>query len=123
MNSVSVMIRIVTGLVSTSVVAKVLGPSGVALLGNFLNFITSLETIAVLGFNNGIVKYVAEHNKNEDELKNIISTVFWTLLGASLVVSIPVFVLAGYWNTKIFGAEYDFSLVFRVTALTIPLFA
>ncbi len=117
------MIRIVTGLVSTSVVAKVLGPSGVALLGNLRNFITSLETIAVLGFNNGIVKYVAQHNKNEDELKKIISTVFWTLLGASLLVSIPLFVLADYWNTKIFGTEYNFSQVFRVTALTIPLFA
>lgn len=122
-NSVNVMIRIVTGLVSTSIVAKVLGPSGVALLGNFRNFITSLETVAVLGFNNGIVKYVAQHNKSEDELKKIISTVFWTLLGASLLVSIPLFVLADYWNTKIFGTEYNFSQVFRVTALTIPLFA
>ncbi|MGE4346256.1 MAG: oligosaccharide flippase family protein, partial [Flavobacteriaceae bacterium] len=75
-NSVSVMLRMVTGLVSTSVVAKVLGPSGVALLGNLRNFITSLETTSVLGFNQGIVKYVAQHNKNEEELKKIISTVF-----------------------------------------------
>ncbi|MFA7446212.1 MAG: O-antigen translocase, partial [Flavobacteriaceae bacterium] len=56
-NSVSVFIRIITGLISTSVVAKILGPSGVALLDNLRNFITSLETISVLGFNNGIVKY------------------------------------------------------------------
>jgi len=59
-----------TGLVSTSVVAKILGPTGVALLGNFRNFITSLETISVLGFGNGIVKYAAQHNKNENEFKN-----------------------------------------------------
>lgn len=122
-NSVSVLIRIVTGLVSTSVVAKILGPSGVALLGNLRDFITSLETISVLGFNNGIVKYVAEHHKNEEELKKIISTVFWTLLGVSMLVSIPLFVFAEYWNTKVFNIEYDFVLVFRVTAFTIPLFA
>lgn len=123
LNSVSVMIRIVTGLVSTSVVAKVLGPSGVALLGNLRNFITSLETIAVLGFNNGIVKYVAEHNKNQHELQKIISTVFWTLLVASLIVAFPLFILADYWNLKIFGTAYDFSIVFKTLALTTPLFA
>jgi len=117
------MIRMVTGLVSTSVVAKILGPSGVALLGNLRNFITSIETISVLGFNQGIVKYVAQHNKNEDELKKIISTVFWTLLGISLLVAIPLFAFANYWNTLIFGTEFNFSIVFRATALTIPLFA
>lgn len=113
----------VTGLISTSVVAKILGPSGVALLGNLRNFITSLETISVLGFNNGIVKYVAQYNKSEEELKKIISTVFWTLLGASFLVAIPLFSFSNYWNTTVFGSEYDFSLIFRVTALTIPLFA
>jgi len=118
-----VLIRIVTGLVSTSVVAKILGPGGVALLGNLRNFITSLETISVLGFNQGIVKYVAQHNKNEEKLKKIISTVFWTLLGVSFLVAVPLFVFANYWNALIFGSEFDFSIVFRVTALTIPLFA
>ena len=119
----SVFIRIITGLISTSVVAKILGPSGVALLDNLRNFITSLETISVLGFNNGIVKYVAQHNKNEEELKKIISTVFWTLLGASFLVAIPLFFFSNYWNTIVFGNEIDFSMVFKVTALTIPLFA
>lgn len=122
-NSVSVLIRIFTGVISTSIVAKVLGPSGVALLDNLRNFITSLETISTLGFNNGIVKYVAQHNKNEDELKKIISTVFSTLFGASFLVAIVLFFFSTYWNTVIFGDEYDFSIVFKVTALTIPLFA
>ena len=122
-NSVSVLIRIFTGVISTSVVAKVLGPSGVALLDNLRNFITSLETISTLGFNNGIVKYVAQHNKNEDELKKIISTVFSTLLGASFLVAVGLFFFSTYWNKVIFGNEYDFSIVFKVTALTIPLFA
>lgn len=122
-NSVSVLIRIFTGVISTSIVAKVLGPSGVALLDNLRNFITSLETISTLGFNNGIVKYVAQHNKNEDELKKIISTVFSTLLGASFLVAVGLFFFSTYWNTVIFGNEYDFSIVFKVTALTIPLFA
>jgi O-antigen/teichoic acid export membrane protein len=117
------MIRIVTGLVSTSVVAKILGPSGVALLDNLRNFITSLETFSTLGFNNGIVKYVAQNNKNEQELTKIISTIFWSLLSISLFLAIPVFVFSEYWNNKIFGEEYEFGIVFKVIALSLPLFA
>jgi O-antigen/teichoic acid export membrane protein len=123
LNSVSVLIRILTGLVSTSVVAKLLGPTGVALLGNFRNFITSLETVAMLGFNNGIVKYVAEHHKDEKQLSQIISTVFFTLLGTTLFIALLLFGFSGSLNHWIFGSEYDFAIVFRVTALTLPLFA
>lgn len=122
-NSVSVMIRIVTGLVSTSVVAKILGPSGVALLGNLRNFITSLEAFSTLGFNNGIVKYVAEFEKDEEKLTQVISTVFWSLLIASVLLALPIFVFSDYWNDRIFGDRYDFGVVFQVTALSLPLFA
>jgi O-antigen/teichoic acid export membrane protein len=122
-NSVSVMIRIVTGLVSTSVVAKILGPSGVALLGNLRNFITSLEAFSTLGFNNGIVKYVAQYEKDEEKLTQVISTVFWSLLVASILLALPIFVFSDYWNERIFGESYDFGIVFQVTALSLPLFA
>lgn len=117
------MIRIVTGLVSTSVVAKILGPSGVALLGNLRNFITSLEAFSTLGFNNGIVKYVAEFEKDEEKLTQVISTVFWSLLIASVLLALPIFVFSDYWNDRIFGDRYDFGVVFQVTALSLPLFA
>jgi len=112
-----------TGLVSTSVVAKILGPSGLTLIGNFRNFISSLEAISVLGFSNGILKYVAQHNKDEKQLKKIISTVFFTILGSSLLVSIFLLVLANYWNINVFGKQHDFSLIFKTTAITLPLFA
>jgi len=112
-----------TGLVSTSVVAKILGPTGVALLGNFRNFITSLETISILGFHNGIVKYVAQHNKDENELKKIISTVFFSILGSSILGAILLFVFANYWNVNIFGEKYNFSIIFKTSALTLPFFA
>jgi len=112
-----------TGLVSTSVVAKILGPTGVALLGNFRNFITSLETISVLGFGNGIVKYVAQNHKDENELKKIISTIFFTILGSSILISVFLFVFATYWSVIIFGEKYNFSLIFKTTALTLPFFA
>ncbi|MGE4347564.1 MAG: O-antigen translocase, partial [Flavobacteriaceae bacterium] len=43
--------------------------------------------------------------------------------GVSFLVAVPLFAFANYWNALIFGSEFDFSIVFRVTALTIPLFA
>jgi len=112
-----------TGLVSTSVVAKILGPSGLTLIGNLRNFIASLETISVLGFGNGIVKYVAQDHKDENEFKKIISTVFFSILGSSILVAVFLFIFANYWNIIIFGEKYNFSLIFKAMALTLPFFA
>ena len=79
--------KIATGLITSKVLAIFVGPSGMALAGNLKNFMTSVESIATLGFQNGIVKYVVEHKENEAEFKKIISTVFISLLTVSLLLS------------------------------------
>ena len=57
------------------VIAIFVGPSGMALLGNLRNFLTSTEAFATLGFENGVVKYVAEHKKEEQKLQQTLSTI------------------------------------------------
>ncbi len=120
LNSLSVLLKVGIGLVTSKILAVFVGPGGMALVGNLRNFMTSLESISTLGFLNGIVKYVAETGNNKTQLQKIIATVFIGLFLLALVLSGILFFFAAYWNTKIFGIHFQYSFVFKVLAMTLP---
>ncbi len=120
LNSFSVVLKIGIGLITSKILAIFVGPSGMALVGNLRNFLTSLENISTLGFQNGIVKYAAENEKNKNELQKIISTVFISLLFVALLLSGILFFTASFWNEKIFGNNTEYLLIFKVLAFVLP---
>lgn len=120
LNSISVLIKIAIGLVTSKVIAIFVGPSGMALVGNLRNFISTIETVSILGFQNGTVKYVAENERDEAGFKKIISTVSITLFGLTTVVSTVLFFLSSYLNLKIFGSDNDYEVVFKALAIGLP---
>ena len=120
LNSISVLLKIGIGLITSKVLAIFIGPSGMALTGNLRNFLTSTESIATLGFQNGIVKYIVEHKENEEGLKRIISTVFLSLLTVTLVLSGVLFLFSSYWNDFIFGKVLEYASIFKILALVLP---
>lgn len=120
LNSVSVILKIIIGFVSSKVIAIFIGPSGMALVGNLRNFTASIEGIATLGFTNGIVKYVAEKEENQDELKRFLSTVFIALFFVIVILSGLLYFLADYLNQEIFGTDYQYEWIFRAFGLALP---
>ncbi|WP_428231687.1 O-antigen translocase [Flavobacterium sp.] len=122
-NSLSVLLKIGIGLITSKLLAVFVGPAGMALVGNLRNFLTSLESISTLGFQSGIVKYVAENEKNKVEIQKIIATVCIALLVVVIVLSGLLFFLASFWNSRIFGDNFEFSLVFKILALALPWYA
>ena len=69
LNSLSILIKMGIALITSKMIAVFVGPGGMAYIGNFRNFITSLEGISTLAFSSGVVKYVGE---NEDKEKNLL---------------------------------------------------
>ncbi|MDQ8014042.1 MAG: O-antigen translocase [Flavobacterium nitrogenifigens] len=120
LNSLSVALKIGIGLITSKILAVFVGPSGMALVGNLRNFLTSLENISTLGFQNGIVKYTAESEKSKIELQKIVSTVFITLIGVAVLLSVILFCSASYWNEKIFGNNTEYLIVFKVLSFVLP---
>lgn len=120
LNSFSVALKIGIGLITSKILAIFVGPNGMALVGNLRNFLTSLETICTLGFQNGIVKYTAENEQSKTKLHKIITTVFITMLCIAVFLSSILFLTAYYWNYKIFGSNTGYLLVFKVLALVLP---
>jgi PST family polysaccharide transporter len=123
LNSFSVLLKIGIGLITSKILAIFVGPSGMALVGNLRNFLTSLENISTLGFQNGIVKYTAENERNKSELQKIITTVFLSLSFIAVLLGIILFFTANYWNTRIFGNDTQYLLVFKVLAFALPCYA
>lgn len=120
LNSISVILKIIIGLISSSVIARLIGPSGMALVGNLRNFVASIEGVATLGFTNGIVKYVAEKEENHEELKRFLSTIFISLFIIIIILSGLLYFLANYLNQEVFGSNFQFELIFKAFALALP---
>lgn len=123
LNSVSVLVKIGIGLITSKFLAIFIGPKGMALVGNLRNFLTSVESVSTLGFQNGIVKYVAEYESDKDELKKLFSTLFFSLITITLVLSGVLFCCANYWNSIVFDHGFDYSFVFKALAIALPWYA
>lgn len=96
LNGVATLIRMLTGMVSVKVVAAIIGPGGIALLGQLNNFTTILISIANGGINTGVTKYVSEHSNDPDSCSSYISTGFRITFYLSILLSILLFIFAGY---------------------------
>lgn len=88
LTSISTLVRMCTGLVSVKVVASIIGPAGVALVGQLNNFSTIALSLATGGINSGVTKYVAEYKSDEIRVKEYISTAFKIIVGCSLVIGL-----------------------------------
>lgn len=122
LNAISVFVKIATGLITSKLLAVFVGPSGMALIGNFRNFIATVESLGTLGFQNGIIKIVVEAEKKEERLQKIFSTLLACLLFVSFLLGIVLFFFSDYWNNKIFGNTYQYQIVFKILAIIFPLY-
>ena len=73
LTSISTLVRMCTGLVSVKVVASIIGPAGVALVGQLNNFATILLSFSSGGINGGITKYVAEYKEDGSAITQFLS--------------------------------------------------
>ncbi len=120
LNSLSVIIKILIGVLTSKIIANFIGAAGLAMVANFRNFTTASESIVTLGFTNGIVKYVSQFSDDENQFKKLVATSFITLFSATLLFSVVLFFFAGYWNAVVFGAAFNYKLVFQISAVAFP---
>lgn len=122
LNGISILIKICIGFITSKVIAVFVGPSGMALVGNLRNFITSTEAFATLGFENGVVKYVAEHKNEDVKLKQTLSTIFLSVLLVCGIISVNLFLFSDYFNKSVFGSLFQYTFVFKALAIALPFY-
>lgn len=120
LNAVSVLVRIFSGLIAFYVIARFIGPTGLAITGNLRNVLNAADTFSTLGIQNGVIKYVAEDERNKEKLYRFLSTVFITVFTVVVFLSIGIFLSSHYLNRVIFDPKLEYYWVFNVLAFTLP---
>lgn len=115
-------IRIASGFVAGKIVALYTGPAGVALIGQFSNFITIVVTFANGAINAGIVKYTAEYDGDEVQQKKLFSTSLKISIYCSIIIGLLLIALSGYLSKWIFTSVIYINPI-RVLGLTIILYS
>ena len=123
LNSVSVLIRVIAGFVTSKAIAVYIGSEGLALIGNLRNFVTTAQSLSTLGLYNGAVKYISEFQNRVDELKRSISTVFYLGLLATTITSLVCFFKADYINNLIFTNQYNYTYIIKILAISLPFYS
>lgn len=122
MNGFSSIVKIVTSFVTTKIVATIIGPSGIALIGQVSNFLAFIFAFSSGGINGGVVKYTAE-NKNKSNLLNFyLGTSFRITLFFSTILGFLIIIFASFLSKKILYST-DYSIVFYFIGSTIVLYA
>ncbi|MBL4886997.1 MAG: oligosaccharide flippase family protein, partial [Flavobacteriaceae bacterium] len=122
LNSAVVVVRLLISLVIQRLLAQLVGPSGIAKIGNLRSVMAMLMSFSTLGIFNGIVKYVSEHKEDHKELQKVFSTAFVFVFVACLFTSLSLFFGASYFSEITFGS-LDFVFLFKILAIVVPAIA
>lgn len=122
LTAISTVVKMLTGFVSIKVVAVILGPDGLALMGQLSSFVAIALSFASVGINTGVTKYVAEFGSNKLVLRELLSTAYKLTLVGSLFIGIVIICihsLLGEYLLK--TSEYNY--VFIIFGITIIFYA
>ncbi|MAW94130.1 MULTISPECIES: O-antigen translocase [unclassified Leeuwenhoekiella] len=122
LNSLAIGVRVVCGLITSKLIAIYVGASGMAILGDLRNFMSSLQSLGQLGISNGVIKYAATYKKEEKQLRALVATVLKLPFLVSLGLGILVVIAAPQFNRLIFDIGTDFTTIIRLAGIALPLF-
>lgn len=119
----STLVKLFTGYVSVKIVASIIGPSGMALLGQLQNFVSISTILGAGGINNGVVKYIAEYRESQTLLQKFISTGLRITIIFSLFFGIGMVLLSKILSEWILldGGYYYIFIFFGFTLILLSL--
>ena len=120
LSSFSILVRLITGFISSKVIAYFVGPSGMALMGNLRSFTSLLESVGTLGIQNGVLQNVAKNQQDNLKLNHFVRLIFWTLLLFSLLISSTLLFGNSYFGKMIFNTQSEYNFILNFVAFFLP---
>lgn len=118
LNAIATSIRMLAGLISVKIVAAIIGPAGVAIMGQLNNISSIILGIASGGIGSGIVKYVSEYKEDKVEIRKLLSNAIRIVLCFTFFTSIILILLHDYLSKWILLSD-EYGYVFLIFGFTI----
>ncbi|NOR57019.1 MAG: oligosaccharide flippase family protein [Sulfurimonas sp.] len=108
------------GYIFTLMIAKWYGADTMGLFTLSLTLLNIFVTIGIFGFDNALVKFIAEYNSNNnhDLKKEVYQKALTITIPLGLLLSILLFISADFFAYSVFDNE-DLIIFFKITALAI----
>ncbi|GEA61983.1 O-antigen translocase [Vibrio comitans] len=119
---VSTVVKLLSGLVINKAIALFIGPTGLALIGQFQNSQAMVRTIAQGGINNGVTKYTAEFNDDNSARFSLWSTSLKITIFLSITMSLLLILAAKPLSVYVFNSD-DYQYVLTLFGFTLVLFS
>lgn len=123
LNSVTIATKIIAGVLTSKAIAIFIGVEGMALIGNLRNFLSAIQSFAILGFYNGFVKTLAKCKDDALLLSKTISTSYYLGFFSTILMSFVCYYNAAFINDFLFSANYNYAYVIQVLALALPFYS
>ncbi len=118
-NGIIVALKALSGVATTMVVSRVIGPSGLALLGNLRNFTQTTSSFTAEGYQNGAIRYVSEYQEDAKQQQQIIASIFQLSMGVALVFGVVLFLFSSFWSEVVFKTD-TYADIIRLVAVGLP---
>lgn len=122
LNTANISIKIIAGILISKFIAIFVGPEGMALIGNLRNFLSTIQSFAIAGLYDGVVKLIGRCKNNLAELTKTLSTVFYFGFFSSVFLAFVCYYNAEYINKLIFFNN-DYTLIIETLAIVLPFYA
>ncbi len=116
-NSIYLVFTIILGILSSKIIAISIGPSGMAIVGNFRQFFQSLESAVILGINQGMIHKVSKY---ENQFSRIISTAFILLMFTTIFAILILLIGQNYFYINILNETISTKHCLVILAILIP---
>lgn len=123
LNSATIVTKILAGILTSKAIAIFIGVEGMALIGNLRNFISAIQSFAILGFYNGLVKYIAEFKEDAKQLSKTLSTAYYFGFLSTVLVAFLCYYNANLVNDFLFSSAYNYAYVIKIMAIALPFYA
>jgi PST family polysaccharide transporter len=122
LNSISVGVRLACGFVYNIVLARIVGPAGLALLGNLGNFMRSVQMFSTLGLESGLIAEASQHKSDKSNSTVVLGTgLILVLIGTA--ASALFVVLAAPWLSQLLLDDRSYTSVMRLMGVTLFLYS
>ena len=121
LSGISALIRTISGLVLTKVIAIYIGPSGMAIIGQLQNFINIVMLSAGNFLKTPVTKYTAEYKEDKEVKYDIWSASVKIILSLNLIIFFPLFFFSEEISQLLLN-ETKYAYVLKVFAISLPFF-